>query len=98
LLHYKDMLAFKAAGVRLYDFGGWYAGDTDTDLLRINKFKEEFGGNVELRYNCERGVTLLGKCALTIKRVMSSLSSTAKRRATYTYRPHAVDQPPTNFT
>lgn len=97
-LHYKDMLAFKAAGARLYDFGGWYHGGTDAELIRINRFKQEFGGNIELRYNCERGVTLLGKCALMMKRAMGSLSATAKRGATYIYRPHAVDQPPTNFT
>lgn len=69
-LHYKDMLAFKAAGARLYDFGGWYPGGTDADLIRVNRFKEQFGGNVELRYNCERGVTVFGKCALLMKRVV----------------------------
>jgi hypothetical protein len=95
-LHYKDMLAFKAAGVRLYDFGGWYAGDTDAELIRINRFKEEFGGNVELRYNCERGVTLLGKCALMMKRIACSIGAGAKRGATYIYRPSAVNQPPAN--
>jgi hypothetical protein len=78
-LHYKDMLAFKAAGARLYDFGGWYPGGTDAELIRINRFKEEFGGNVELRYNCERGVTLLGKCALVVRRFVFSLAAGAKR-------------------
>jgi hypothetical protein len=95
LLHYKDMLAFKAAGARLYDFGGWYPGGTDTDLLRINRFKQAFGGNVELRYNCERGVTLLGKCALMMKRVARSLTASSDEDAAYVYGPHAVDQPPT---
>jgi hypothetical protein len=71
-LHCRDMLAFKSAGVRIYDFGGWYAGHTDADLLRVNRFKEEFGGKVELGYQCERGLTLLGKCALIVKRIVSS--------------------------
>lgn len=97
-LHYKDMLAFKAAGVRLYDFGGWYHGGTDAELIRINRFKHAFGGNVELRYNCERGVTLLGKCALMMKRILGSLTASAKRGATYLDRPHAVDEAPTNPT
>lgn len=70
-LHYKDMLAFKADGVRLYDFGGWYPGNTDAELLRINRFKKQFGGKIELRYTCERGVSVLGKCALMMKHVAS---------------------------
>jgi hypothetical protein len=44
LLHWRDMLAFKAEGKSVYDLGGWYAGQDDADLLRINQFKEGFGG------------------------------------------------------
>ena len=37
-LHWGDMLRFRTTGLSLYDFGGWYPGDTDDALLRINKF------------------------------------------------------------
>ncbi len=40
MLHWKDILAFKAEGKNVYDFGGWYAGQEDEALLRINQFKE----------------------------------------------------------
>lgn len=41
-LHWLDMLAFKKMNVPCYDFCGWYAGNTDTHLLNINAFKEQF--------------------------------------------------------
>lgn len=41
-LHWLDILAFKKEKVSAYDFGGWYAGTNDKDLLNINAFKEQF--------------------------------------------------------
>jgi len=49
--HWKDMQEFKKLGVRWYDWGGWYNGKTDEELLSINRFKEEFGGSVKENYN-----------------------------------------------
>jgi hypothetical protein len=46
LLHWDDMIRFRASGVKAYDLGGWYTGRRDQPLLRINTFKEEFGGRV----------------------------------------------------
>lgn len=43
-LHWLDMLACKKLGAELYDFCGWYNGSTDTHLLGINQFKEQFNG------------------------------------------------------
>lgn len=51
--HWQDMLRFKQAGIRVYDFGGWYQGTTDTEKLGINRFKAEFGGTVVTNYNCK---------------------------------------------
>jgi hypothetical protein len=51
LLHLQDMFHFKEVGCDFYDFGGWYAGTEDQDRLRINQFKEEFGGTRVLQYN-----------------------------------------------
>jgi len=41
-LHWLDIKYFKELNIRIYDFCGWYSGDTNKDLLNINKFKEQF--------------------------------------------------------
>lgn len=51
LLHWRDILEFKERGAKLYDFGGWYRGQEDKTKLRINRFKEDFGGEQRLDYN-----------------------------------------------
>lgn len=44
LLHLKDILFFQNEGFSVYDLGG-YAPDTkDETLIRINQFKDSFGG------------------------------------------------------
>jgi len=46
LLHFDDMYFFKQLGFKMYDLGG-YAHDTkDPELLKINKFKDSFGGSL----------------------------------------------------
>ena len=67
-LHWNDMVWFKHDGIPVYDFGGWYNGVNDEEKLRINKFKEEFGGTIVKNYNCAEGATLKGKVALLINR------------------------------
>jgi hypothetical protein len=79
-LHWRDMLHFKAEGYHTYDLGGWYCGSSDRELLQINKFKEEFGGRVVLNYNCEVGLTLVGKAALRLRPVLRTLLSKATMR------------------
>ena len=45
-LHYDDMKYFKRKEYLLYDFGG-YAYKTDSpDLIGINNFKDQFGGDL----------------------------------------------------
>ena len=70
LLHWRDMLSFKAAGAEAYDFGGWYEGKTNEQRLKINHFKEEFGGEIVKNYICEHAVTWKGKLFLTARRLM----------------------------
>ncbi len=41
-LHWLDILEFKKQAVKSYDFCGWYNGNSDQELLNINKFKEQF--------------------------------------------------------
>lgn len=64
---WRDMLAFKEAGIPVFDLGGWYHGKTDVELLKINAFKEEFGGSVVRRYICERGLTVRGKMYVALR-------------------------------
>jgi hypothetical protein len=73
LLHWKDMQHFKQAGVRAYDLGGWYAGEADEEKLRINQFKQEFGGQVVKEYNCLWDVTLKAKVVHAGARLLARL-------------------------
>jgi hypothetical protein len=61
--HWRDMLRFRDEGLMIYDFGGWYPGSLDQEKLRINRFKEGFGGEVVKNYNLRRAVTLKGRVA-----------------------------------
>lgn len=70
--HWQDILRFKNLGVSLYDFGGWYAGNKDQEKLRINQFKEEFGGEVVRLFNCAQGVSLKGKLYLRLREILKS--------------------------
>ncbi len=67
-LHWEDMLRFRGDGVDTYDWGGWYEGKVDQDRLRINAFKEGFGGTVVRTYNCSRMVSLKGRAADALSR------------------------------
>jgi hypothetical protein len=58
--HWQDILHFKQHGIAIYDFGGWYEGKEDRARLRINKFKEGFGGKIAKTYICERPLTFRG--------------------------------------
>ncbi len=46
-----------------YDFGGWHEGH-DSKKIAINQFKQGFGGEITLNYNCLRGLTPIGNAAL----------------------------------
>jgi hypothetical protein len=75
LHHWRDILHFKALGFETYDFGGWYDGRADTVKLRINLFKEGFGGRKEIRYNAVVGSTVKGKVALWVYNKISACLS-----------------------
>jgi hypothetical protein len=68
--HWQDMLRFKNEGLSTYDFGGWYEKDKDQERLRINKFKEEFGGEVVRNYICERALTRKGRLFLLVRKLL----------------------------
>jgi hypothetical protein len=69
-LHWNVILRMKERGIRYFDFGGWYTGTTDINLLGINLFKKSFGGQVIREYQCEQAVTAKGWLGLTMARVL----------------------------
>jgi hypothetical protein len=68
-LHWHDLLRYKDAGVPLFDFGGWYNGRDDDELLRINAFKEEFGGRVVSEFHCAVPASVRGRMVLFARRL-----------------------------
>ncbi len=69
-LHWQDIQRFQAEGLSVYDFGGWYEGNRDLERLKINTFKEEFGGQIVKDYICERAVTFKAKLFLQVRRLL----------------------------
>ncbi len=68
-LHWHDILRYKEAGVVIFDFGGWYHGQNDEELLRINAFKEEFGGRVVPEFHCAVPASVRGRMVLFARRL-----------------------------
>jgi len=64
LLYWRDIMRFKEAGFRFFDHGGYYIGSEDQEKLRVNQFKEEFGGKIMHEFNCEQGISVRGKLVL----------------------------------
>jgi len=60
LMRMKDIFYFKEKGMKIYDFGGWYAGSEDTKKLTINKYKEGFAQEKEISYNYSKCISI--KC------------------------------------
>ncbi|WLT30174.1 hypothetical protein [Geothrix sp. PMB-07] len=69
-LHWRDILRFKAEGKAWYDWGGWYEGKENADLLGINQFKESFGGEPIHTYHGEALLTLRAKVSVWVARLI----------------------------
>jgi hypothetical protein len=65
---WQDILRMKRAGISLYDFGGWYPGVENKELLAVNFFKEGFGGRTVKTFVCTRPGTLKGRLYLAASR------------------------------
>lgn len=70
-LLWKTMLCLKKQGIKYFDFGGWYPGSDDIQLLGANAFKKGFGGEVIQEFECEQIVTLKGWVLLTLARFIA---------------------------
>ena len=66
---WEDMKRFQREGIQLYDFGGWYSGTENKELLAVNFFKEGFGGRIVKTYNYTRAKTALGRLYLLAGRL-----------------------------
>jgi hypothetical protein len=69
LHHWNDIRWFKEQGVSLFDMGGWYEGTEDDGKLRINQFKEEFGGVITKRFYSMVPMTARGQAFLFARRL-----------------------------
>jgi hypothetical protein len=67
LLHWMDIVGFRELGVTSYDLGGWYTGESNQALLRINSFKEEFGGSVVHEWDVFQPGSLRGRLYLRVR-------------------------------
>jgi hypothetical protein len=81
LHHWCDMLRFRDEGFAIYDFGGWYPGKQNEALLRVNRFKKSFGGELILQYNCDQGITWKGVLALWLRGRMCAKTNFSKPAA-----------------
>jgi hypothetical protein len=73
-LFWSDMLRNRERGLKVFDFGGWYPGKTDPDLLDINRFKEGFGGRIVREYNCEEIVSLKARVILSVASLLNRVN------------------------
>ena len=70
-LFWNALVRHKAEGLKGFDFGGWYPGNTDQQLLGVNRFKAGFGGKLVRRHYCEQVVSLKGWVLLTTARILN---------------------------
>ena len=66
-LHWRDMLNFKAMGLRQYDWGGVFVPETSAEEAGINRFKRSFGGRPVVAYHCTMPVSLRGRLWLMFR-------------------------------
>jgi len=67
------MCTLKEAGVVTYDLGGWYSGHNDPEKLRINAFKEGFGGTPTVEFGWVAGISLIGRLVAWLVRLHLSM-------------------------
>ena len=66
-LHWQDMLCFKRAGVRYYDWGGMFPDESTAGRAGINQFKRMFGGRPVQTYECTVPVNARGRIWLALR-------------------------------
>ena len=72
-LHWFDIKLFKNKGLNIYDLGGIAHNTEDKAKININKFKERFTKNQVIEYQGNIGVSLKGKLALFIHKILQKI-------------------------
>ena len=72
-LHWRDMLGLRKVGILHYDWGGLFEDETVAEHAGINQFKYDFGGRREVTYNCTVGLTIKGRCFLSVQKTLQRL-------------------------
>ncbi|HTL58616.1 MAG TPA: hypothetical protein VL361_23220 [Candidatus Limnocylindrales bacterium] len=70
-LVWRTLLRLKEQQVEYFDFGGWYPGGDDIQLLGANAFKKSFGGEVVQEFECQQIITLKGWLGLNAARLIA---------------------------
>jgi lipid II:glycine glycyltransferase (peptidoglycan interpeptide bridge formation enzyme) len=66
-LNWQNMLYYRQQGYSFFDMGGWYSQNNDESLLRVNHFKESFGGERVCEYDAIYGCTPRGRLFLPVQ-------------------------------
>jgi hypothetical protein len=61
LLHWRDMTAFKDAGLERYDWGGIFENESTPERKGINEFKREFGGTPTEYFGSRQAISIRGQ-------------------------------------
>jgi hypothetical protein len=91
LLLWHNLLRLKNLGVRHFDFGGWYPGTEDIQLLGANAYKKSFGGEVVREHECEQITSLKGWLLLNAARMLDRAKKPrSSQPPTLEANPHAA--------
>jgi len=82
-LLWKTILRLKEQGLRHFDFGGWYPGTEDIQLLGANAFKKSLGGRVVREFECEQIVTLKGWVLVTAARLIDRAKELRQKKTEF---------------
>jgi hypothetical protein len=93
LLTWCDMLRQKEHGLKHFDFGGWYVGNTDQARLDINRFKQGFAGTVVRECNCEQILTVRGRVVLAVAALVGRVKLLAKQSKVARTQRHLAQAP-----
>jgi len=72
-LHWFDIKLFKEKNITIYDLGGLAHNTEDKAKLNINKFKERFTKNQVIEYQGNIGISLKGKFALFVHKLLQKI-------------------------
>lgn len=74
-LHWFDMKILKEKNINIYDLGGIAVNTDDKAKININKFKERFTRNQITEYQGNIGISLKGKSALFINKILQKIKN-----------------------